>query len=161
VFAYLPGVRSWRLPAALAAVALVLVLGGGAASAADGAFAQGLKLDGVAFRPELAITSEQRSTGLMFRKRAPADGMLFVFGQDTTGGFWMMNTLVPLRIVFFDSQGKRVKQLRMTPCRSESCPTYSPGRRYRFALELRATDTRLAARIGPLAKLRVLTRSAA
>lgn len=152
--------RSWRLPAALAAAALVLVLGG-TASAADGGLARGLKLDGVAFKPELAITSEQRSTGLMFRKRAPADGMLFVFGQDTTGGFWMMNTLVPLRIVFFDSQGKRVKQLRMTPCRTDSCPTYSPGRSYRFALELRATDTRPAARIGPLARLRELTRRAA
>ena len=154
--------RSWRLPAALAAAALVLVLGGAATTgAAPGAFAQGLKLDGVQFKPELAITSEQRSTGLMFRKRAPADGMLFVFGQDTTGGFWMMNTLVPLRIVFFDSQGKRVKQLRMTPCRTDSCPTYSPGRRYRYALELRATDTRPAGRIGPLARLRELTRRAA
>ena len=41
----------------------------------------------------------------MFRRRAPADGMLFVFPEPTSSGFWMKNTLVPLSIVFFDSRG--------------------------------------------------------
>jgi uncharacterized membrane protein (UPF0127 family) len=140
---------------------LVVVLAAPAASAGQDSATTLLRLDGVPFRPELAMTTEQRSRGLMFRKRAPKDGMLFVFPEDTTGGFWMMNTLVPLRIVFFDSSGRRVKQLTMTPCRREdSCPTYSPGRRYRFALELRASDTRRAARLGPLAKIRQLSRRA-
>ena len=107
-----------------------------------------------------AVTGDRRSLGLMNRRRAPADGMLFVFPQDTTGGFWMQNTLVPLKIVFFNSEGRRVRTMFMTPCRVESCPTYDPGRRYRYALELRATDRRPAARIGPLAKLRQLRRRA-
>lgn len=118
-----------------------------------------LRLDGVPFRPQLAMTSAQRSLGLMHRKRAPKDGMLFVFPSDTTGGFWMKNTLVPLTIAFFDARGKRVRKLSMTPCRQESCPIYDPGRRYRFALELRASDTRPAATLGPLAELRRFSRA--
>ena len=117
-----------------------------------------LRLDGTPFRPELALTSTQRSLGLMHRRRAPADGMLFVFPQDTAGGFWMKNTLVSLTIVFFDVDGKRVRKLSMTPCRRDPCRVYSPGRQYRFALELRASDTRPAARLGPRAELARLSR---
>ena len=83
--------------------------------------------------------------------------MLFVFPENTNGGFWMKNTLVPLTIVFFDSDGKRVRRLSMTPCRSDSCQIYSPRRWYRFALELRASDRRTAARLGPAAELRRLS----
>ena len=115
-----------------------------------------LRLDGVQFDPELALTSAQQQRGLMFRRRAPADGMLFVFPEDTSGGFWMKNTLVPLTIVFFDRSGKRVRKLLMTPCRTDPCAIYDPGRRYRFALELRASDTRRAAKLGPLSELRRL-----
>jgi uncharacterized membrane protein (UPF0127 family) len=96
----------------------------------------------------------------MHRKRAPEDGMLFVFPFESTGGFWMKNTLVPLTIVFFDAEGRRVKKLSMTPCRQPSCPIYDPRRRYRFALELRASDARPAAKLGPLARLRLLSRRA-
>jgi uncharacterized membrane protein (UPF0127 family) len=120
-----------------------------------------LRLDGETIRPELALTSAQRSVGLMHRQSAPRDGMLFVFPEPTNGGFWMKNTLVPLRIVFFDSQGKRVRALRMTPCRSESCPIYTPHRWYRFALELPAGDIRPAHTLGPPAALGRLARGAA
>lgn len=96
----------------------------------------------------------------MHRRKAPVDGMLFVFPGDTTGGFWMKNTLVPLAIVFFDRQGKQVRRLRMTPCRRDPCPIYSPQRRYRFVLELPAGDRRPAKRLGPLVALQRLSRSA-
>lgn len=119
-----------------------------------------LKLDGVRFRPELALTSGQQQRGLMFRKKAPADGMLFVFAQATSGGFWMKNTLVPLTIVYFDTAGRRVRRMSMTPCRKDPCRTYDPGRQYRYALELPATDQRPARRIGPAAELRRLVRAA-
>ena len=131
----------------------------GAASGAGSATAR-LKLDGMPFRPELAMTSEEHSVGLMHRRKAPADGMLFVFRRDTTGSFWMKNTLVPLTIVFFDREGKRVRRMSMTPCRRDPCPLYSPRRTYRFALELRASDTRPALKLGPLAELRGLSRRA-
>jgi uncharacterized protein len=115
-----------------------------------------LRLDGLALRPELALTPVQRGRGLMFRKRAPADGMLFVFRSATSGGFWMKNTLVPLKIVFFDSSGKQVRTLRMTPCTKDPCRIYEPGKQYRFALELPAGDQRQALRLGPLAELKRL-----
>jgi uncharacterized protein len=151
-------VRSARLLVAVGAVAGVLAVASGAGASERGTAA--LRLDGVPFRPEVAKTSAQRALGLMNRRRAPKDGMLFVFPETTTGGFWMKNTLVPLTIVFFDSAGKRVRRLSMTPCRKDPCPIYDPGRPYRFALELRASETRPAAQLGPLAALRRLTRAA-
>src|SRR5262245_37613892 len=115
-----------------------------------------LRLDGVTFRPELALTSAQQQRGLMFRKRAPSDGMLFVFTFPTSGGFWMKNTLVPLRIVFFDTRGRAIRSFVMTPCRKDPCHIYDPRREYRFALELPSTDTRPARMLGPPAALRAL-----
>jgi uncharacterized membrane protein (UPF0127 family) len=119
-----------------------------------------LRLDGVPFRPELALTAGERARGLMHRRRAPRDGMLFVFGYATTGGFWMKNTLVPLRITFFDTRGRRIRTLRMTPCRRDPCRSYDPGRPYRFALELPAADRRPASRLGPPRQLERLIRRA-
>ncbi len=141
---------------------LVAAVVGAVVTATSGAHSSAttLKLDGVPFRPELALTSAQRSLGLMHRRRAPADGMLFVFPEDTRGGFWMKNTLVPLTIVFFRADGGRVRKLSMKPCRESPCEIYSPGRKYRFALELRASDTRATRRLGPLAELRRLSRRA-
>jgi uncharacterized membrane protein (UPF0127 family) len=117
-----------------------------------------LRLDGVPFHPELALTSGQQERGLMYRKKAPADGMLFVFRSATGAGFWMKNTLVPLTIVFFDSRGRQVRKLAMTPCRADPCRVYAPGRMYRYALELPARDTRPARTLGPLAELQRLAR---
>ena len=122
-----------------------------------------LRLDGAMVRPEVAKTSAQRSLGLMHRRQVPTDGMLFVFPVPTRGGFWMKNTLVPLTIVFFDSAGKRVRgtfSKEMTPCREDPCRISDPGRTYRFALELRASDTRPALTLGPPAVLGQLARSA-
>lgn len=151
-------------PAIAVVAVLVAAAALGIATVGNGADAPGttakLRLDGVLFQPELALTSDQRATGLMNRRRAPKDGMLFVFPSDTTGGFWMKNTLVPLRILFFDARGKRVRALRMTPCREDPCRIYEPGRRYRFALELRVSDRRKGARLGPVRELRRLARSA-
>ena len=138
---------------AVAAVAVVTVVA--PAGASEGTSAS-LRLDGVEFRPELALTSAQHQRGLMFRKRAPVDGMLFVFPRATSGGFWMKNTLVPLKIVFFDSAGKRVRTLRMTPCTKDPCRIYNPRVQYRFALELPAGDERPARRLGPLSRLKRL-----
>jgi len=142
--------------AVLGAVFLVGVLAG----ASEAVTRATLRLDGVVFRPELALDDETRSVGLMRRQRAPKDGMLFVFPEPSGGGFWMKNTLVPLRIVFFDRHGRRVRALRMQPCRDDPCPIYDPGRRYRFALELAASDRRPAKRLGPAAQLYRLTRRA-
>jgi uncharacterized membrane protein (UPF0127 family) len=135
---------------------VVLVAPSGSASSATA----NLRLDGIPFHPELALTSGQQQRGLMFRKKAPADGMLFVFSQATSGGFWMKNTLVPLTIVYFDTAGRRVRRMSMTPCRKDPCRVYDPERQYRYALELPATDQRPARRLGPAAELQRLVRAA-
>jgi uncharacterized membrane protein (UPF0127 family) len=147
-----------RLLVALLVLICVLVAANGAGASERATTV--LRLDGTLFRPEVAKTSAQRSLGLMNRRQAPKDGMLFVFPQPTGGGFWMKNTLVPLTIVFFDSAGKRVRKLSMTPCRKDPCAIYDPGRRYRLALELGASDERRAAKLGPLSELTRLTRAA-
>jgi uncharacterized membrane protein (UPF0127 family) len=154
-------VGSKRLSLAVVWLGSLVAVGAlpGAATGVGSATAR-LKLDGVPFRPELAMTPGEHSVGLMNRRKAPADGMLFVFRQDTTGAFWMKNTLVPLTIVFFDRDGKRVRRMSMTPCRRDPCPLYSPRRTYRFALELRVSDTRPALMLGPLVELRRLSRRA-
>ena len=143
----------------VAGIVIAVALASIAALSSAAATAQ-LKLDGVPFRPELALTSGQQQRGLMFRRKAPADGMLFVFSRATSGGFWMKNTLVPLTIVYYDTAGRRVRRMSMTPCRKDPCRIYDPGRQYRYALELPATDQRRARRIGPAAELRRLVRAA-
>jgi uncharacterized membrane protein (UPF0127 family) len=115
--------------------------------------ATALSLDGAPIRPELALTSSARSRGLMFRRQAPPDGMLFVFERATTTGFWMKNTLVPLTISFFDTRGRRVGRLLMQPCRRDPCPSHRPGKAYRFALELPSSDRRSSTRLGPVSTL--------
>jgi uncharacterized membrane protein (UPF0127 family) len=140
----------------IAVVALAIAAGSTCAMSRGDSTVTWLTLDGVAFRPELALTSESRTRGLMNRRKAPVDGMLFVFPESTSGGFWMKNTLVPLTIVFFDTSGRRVRRMSMVPCRDDPCAIYDPGRRYRFALELRAGDRRPARKLGPPAPLRRL-----
>ena len=155
--AYSLRVSSARLVVYLLVLAAALSVS--SSSSASGTATAVLRLDGGTFRPEVAKTPAQRARGLMNRTQAPRDGMLFVFPQTTTGGFWMKNTLVALTIVFFDAAGNRVRKLSMVPCRKDPCPIYDPGRPYRFALELRASDTRPAATIGPRVALGRLVRS--
>ena len=86
---------------------------------------------------EVAENDEQRQFGLMFRQALPPNaGMVFVFEGDTTGGFWMKNTLIPLSIAFFGGRGQILAILDMEPCRSNPCPLYDPGVAYRGALEV-------------------------
>jgi uncharacterized protein len=126
------------------------------AATAHGEATTTLRLDGTPFTPELALSSAQHTRGLMFRKQAPSDGMLFVFPRASVGGFWMKNTLVPLKIVFFDTRGRAVRRFLMTPCRKDPCHIYDPVKQYRYALELPATDARPARTLGPRAALRAL-----
>lgn len=149
--AYRFGVRGRLILCAVLAAGIVAATAHG-----DPTAAAALRLDGVTFHPELALTSPQHTRGLMFRKRAPADGMLFVFPRAIVGGFWMKNTLVPLKIVFFDTRGRAVRRFLMTPCREDPCHIYDPEKHYRYALELPATDTRPARTLGPQAALRAL-----
>ena len=86
---------------------------------------------------EKAETPEQRAFGLMFRESLPEDaGMVFLFFEEHTGGFYMKNTLIPLSIAFFDGEGFIVKILDMEPCEADPCEIYDPGVPYEGALEV-------------------------
>ncbi|MDQ3994022.1 MAG: DUF192 domain-containing protein [Actinomycetota bacterium] len=86
---------------------------------------------------EVADTDERRQFGLMFRETLPRDaGMVFLYTENQTGGFWMKNTLIPLSIAFWDDRGRIVRILDMDPCRADPCPLYEPTVTYRGALEV-------------------------
>jgi uncharacterized protein len=59
------------------------------------------------FNCEIADTAEKRAKGLMFRKDLPENqGMLFIFSGEKKCSFWMMNTYIPLDIIFADKDYK-------------------------------------------------------
>lgn len=95
-------------------------------------------------RVDLAVSREQKTLGLMERRRLQENaGMLFIYDstQGPNAGFWMYRTRVPLDIAFIDSAGVIRAILDMVPCETsipEGCPTYSPNVPYRYALEVNA-----------------------
>ncbi len=86
----------------------------------------------------LAQTVEERARGLMqVTDLAGYPGMLFVFPDDSTGGFWMRNTPMPLSIAYLDADGAIVSTTDMDPCDDvPSCPSYPAGGAYRFTVEV-------------------------
>jgi len=87
----------------------------------------------------LATTEPERERGLMeVRQLGGADGMLFRFGADQSGSFWMKDTVLPLSIAFFRADGGFVSSTDMDPCPAGTvtCPTYVAGGDYADALEV-------------------------
>jgi uncharacterized membrane protein (UPF0127 family) len=86
----------------------------------------------------VADTVELRARGLMeVPDLGGYDGMLFAFAEDSTGGFWMANTVMPLSIAFIDAGGQVVAAFDMDPCpESADCPSYEPDAAYRWAVEV-------------------------
>src|SRR5207248_5562602 len=55
---------------------------------------------------ELARTPAEHERGLMFRDYLPPDsGMLFIYTAQSSEGYWMYNTLIPLSIAWIDRNG--------------------------------------------------------
>lgn len=104
-------------------------------------------LQGHQFSVELATTPDEQARGLMERTFMAKDhGMLFVFTDDMPRTFWMKDTLIPLDMLFFDSQ-RRLVAIRADaqPCTTDPCMLYSSVVPARYVLELNAG---MAARIG-------------
>lgn len=85
-------------------------------------------------RVELATTARAREQGLMFRQSLADDrGMLFLFPDDQTGGFWMRNTYVPLTIAYLDAEGRVLEFAQGKPL---DTTVLTPSRPYRYVLEV-------------------------
>lgn len=84
----------------------------------------------------VADTADLRSTGLMGREDLPdTAGMLFVYGAETEGVFWMKDTLLPLTIAFVGDDGVVQQLTDMDPCRADPCPRYPAAQPFRYAIE--------------------------
>jgi uncharacterized membrane protein (UPF0127 family) len=83
---------------------------------------------------QVARTSDQRTTGLMYRKEMPQyEGMLFVFEQASGLCFWMKNTLIPLTAAFVADDGTVVNLADMKPQTTDSHCALRP---VRYVLEM-------------------------
>lgn len=85
---------------------------------------------------EIADTPDERAEGLMGRASLEADaGMAFLWDQPIEARFWMKDTLIPLQVAFWDTAGRIVGLIEMTPCEADPCPTYGPDEAFVGAVE--------------------------
>jgi uncharacterized membrane protein (UPF0127 family) len=114
--------------------------------------------NGQALQCTLALTQVQRETGLMYQTQlCPSCCMLFVFGSPGVYGFWMKNTLIPLDIVYLDSNLTVVDSwLDAQPCPpGYDCPVFYPKAPASFVVEVNA-GTALKTGMKPGSTLNVL-----
>jgi len=93
------------------------------------------------FSVELAVTDEERSRGLMFRRSVPESyGMLFDFKRDQEVTMWMRNTYVSLDMIFIQSDG-RIRRIAEST-ETESDKIIPSGGQVRAVLEVAAGTAR-------------------
>jgi len=87
------------------------------------------------FSIELALSNAQMEQGLMFRRSlAPNAGMLFDFKSPTNVAMWMKNTVIPLDMLFLDTQGRIIDiHERAVPYSTDVIATKAPSR---YVIEL-------------------------
>jgi uncharacterized membrane protein (UPF0127 family) len=122
-------------------IAAVLVIAGlvGASGSAYAASFQPLRIvtsNGVQeFSVEMAITAEEKQTGLMHRKHlADRKGMLFDFAPEQEVAMWMKNTYVSLDMIFIRADGSILRIAEKTEPLSTS--VISSGGPARAVLEV-------------------------
>jgi uncharacterized membrane protein (UPF0127 family) len=98
----------------------------------------------VKLRLAVAANEENRMVGLMcVLKLRPSEGMIFVFPRDDEWDFWMKNTLVPLDMIWLDSDGTITTVAANVPSSTLQTPDAAVARRDghgRFVIELRAGE---------------------
>lgn len=99
-----------------------------------------VKLNNQEFNFEIARTAIEKQQGLMFRESLNHNsGMIFVYDKDTELSFWMENTLMPLDLIFINSD-KVIVDIKenFQPCRTLECPTYTAKQPAKYVIEINA-----------------------
>ena len=106
---------------------------------------------------ELAVTPEEKAKGLMHREYLDENkGMLFIFEDEKAPSFWMKNTLIPLDMIFINSDNKIVDILVAEPCKKDPCKSYTPKADAKYVLEVNAGfSERHNAKIGDEVSLKI------
>lgn len=99
-----------------------------------------VEINGIDIPVELAITSEQKATGLMNRMNLTG-GMLFVYDDEQQRTFWMKDTLIPLDIIFINEKNKITKIHHAIPCKEEPCAIYPGTAKYVLEVNVNITTT--------------------
>lgn len=89
------------------------------------------------FNVEIADSDEKREIGLMNRSKLDLkSGMLFIFEEEDYYSFWMKNTLIPLDIIWMDSQFNIVFiKENFNPC-TNKCDIITPDKKAKYVLEI-------------------------
>ena len=96
-------------------------------------------LAGKTINVEIADSSEEQRIGLMNRTTLSQDhGMLFIFPDEQQRYFWMKNTLIPLDIIFIDSNLNIINVHTAEPCTQEPCLIYDSTKPAKYVLEVNA-----------------------
>jgi len=100
------------------------------------------------FVVEIAISAQQQSQGLMFRRSMAADaGMLFDYRIPQRISMWMKNTYIPLDMIFIGRDGKVINIAERTIPHSQT--VISSKARARAVLEVNGgTASRLGIKPG-------------
>ncbi len=90
---------------------------------------------------EIAENNEEHEKGLMYRAYLPdSTGMLFIFENESLRNFWMKNTIIPLDIIYLDSNKKIISIAEnTTPYSEEGIPSLGVAK---YVVEVNAGFTK-------------------
>jgi len=93
------------------------------------------------FNVKIAETQEEREKGLMgIEYLDKNNGMLFIFPESGKYNFWMKNTLIPLDIIWIDSNNAVIEiKENFQPCKEnigENCDIYYSKKNALYVLEI-------------------------
>ena len=95
-----------------------------------------VSINNVDINVELAITTEMQIKGLCCREfLAENDGMLFVYETEANRRFWMKDTLIPLDMIFINSDREIVK-IHSNVQPSSFPQTFGGGNTTQYVLEV-------------------------
>jgi len=106
----------------------------------NGAQTQKACFDKNCFYVEIVEKPQDLALGLMFRKYLDDDrGMLFVFQNEAKYSFWMKNTLIPLDMIWLNTNKEVVYIAKnVEPCKEDVCRSIDPNQKAKYVLELNA-----------------------